>query len=95
MPNFKRPPDFHLDCACFLHVQKGARAMGMDIVGLEMYSDKAGNSGLFIQILKRLINPDGSRQKGMMPFNFCPFCGKQIAMKLVKGESDEKSTESK
>jgi len=82
----KPTPDFHLDCACFLHVQKGAAAMGMKVLGLQMYSDKRGNSGLFVPVLKRLINPDGSKQQGMIPLNFCPFCGKQISL---KGQHDE------
>jgi len=77
--------DFHLDCACFLSVQKGAAAMGMKVLGMMMYSDKSGNSGLALPILKRLINPDGSKQQGMIPLNFCPFCGKQIAVNLLKG----------
>jgi len=87
--------DFHLDCACFLQVQKGLRAMGIDLPGLSMYRDKKGNTGLSLPILKRMINPDGSRKQGTIPLNFCPFCGKQIAMKLAKMESDEESTKSK
>ena len=76
-------PDFHLSCNCFLQVSKGARAQGMDIPGLLMTKDKAGNTGLGLVIVKRLINPDGSRQTGMIALNFCPFCGKQIAVQPV------------
>jgi len=91
MAKHKSPIDFHLECACFLQVQKGARAQSLRILGLTMYSDKAGNSGLSIPVLKGLVNPDGTRQQGMIPLNFCPFCGKQIAMNLAKVESDEKT----
>ena len=89
MTKFKSSPDFHLDCNCFLQVQKGAREQGADILGLTMYSDKQGNSGLSIIVLKRLINPDGCRQQGMMRLDFCPFCGKQIAVKPIRGGNGE------
>lgn len=84
MKKFKSAPDFHLDCNCFLQAQKGLRAQGMELLGLTMWSDKKGNSGLAIPILKRLINPNGSRQQGMLPLAFCPFCGKQIVTRAIK-----------
>ena len=90
---YKTKPDFHLDCNCFLQVQKGLAAQGIQVLGLLMYHDKQGNSGLGVPILKRLINPDGSRQQGIIQLDFCPFCGKQIAVKLIRKVSDE--TESK
>ena len=92
---YKTLPDFHLDCNCFLQVQKGLAAQGIQVLGLVMYNDKQGNSGLGLPILKRLINPDGSRQQGMIQLDFCPFCGKQIAVKLIKRVSDEKEPNTK
>jgi len=83
--------DFHLDCNCFLQVQKGLAAQGIQILGLTMWTDKQGNSGLAVPILKRLINPDGSRQQGMIHLDFCPFCGKQIVIKLIKGGNNGKN----
>jgi len=87
-------PNFRLECNCFLQVSKGARAQGMDIPGVYFYSDIEGNSGLSMVVVKRLLKPDGSKQVGALHFNFCPFCGKQIVVKLAKVESDEKTTES-
>jgi len=80
---------FHLDCNCFLQVQKGLKCQGIDLLGLTMWSDKAGNSGLSVPILKRLINLDGSRQQGMIELAFCPFCGKRITTRLWKVKNDK------
>jgi len=86
----KTPPDFHLSCNCFLQVQKGLAAQGIRVLGLVMFSDKHGNSGLAIPIIKRLVDPNGNQQQGMIHLDFCPFCGSQIAVKLIKGVKDEK-----
>jgi len=82
--------DFHLDCNCFLQAQKSLRAQGIDLLGISQWTDKKGNSGLAVPILKRLINPDGSRQQGVIPLNYCPFCGKQIAVQFMGGGNDAK-----
>ena len=92
---YKTAPDFYLSCNCFLQVSQGMRAQGMDIPGLVMTKDKAGNTGLGLAIVKRLINPDGSRQTGMIMLPFCPFCGKQIAVKPVTGGINEKESKGK
>jgi len=92
----KKPLDFHLSCNCFLQVQKGLNAQGIKVLGLIMFSDKQGNSGLAVPIIKRLVNPDGSQQQGMIHLDFCPFCGTQIATKpirIVKNEKDTKPDE--
>jgi len=89
MTKFKSSPDFHLDCNCFLQVQRGLKAQGIELLGLVMWSDRQGNSGLAVPILRRLINPDGTRQQGMVHLDFCPFCGKQIAVKPIKGVNGE------
>jgi hypothetical protein len=91
----RKPLDFHLSCNCFLQVQKGLNAQGIRILGLMMWSDKGGNSGLAIPILKRLLNPDGTPQKGMIHLDFCPFCGTQIAVRPIRIAKDETDTESK
>jgi len=89
MAKLKRAPDFHLDCNCFLQVQKGACAQGCDIPGLQMYSSKNGESGLCLILLKRLIDPNGTQQQGMIQLNFCPFCGKKISIWGGKGGNIE------
>jgi len=92
---YKPPPDFQLPCGCFLTFVKSLKAQGMELPGVVPFSDKRGNSGIAAVILKRLLNPDGSRQQGMIYFNFCPICGKQIAARLIKGVSDEKKSSTK
>jgi len=92
MKKSSSPIDFHLDCNCFLQAQKSLRAQGIDLLGISQWSDKKGNSGLAVPILKRLINPDGSRQQGIIPLSFCPLCGKQI---VVNVPEIEKSKEDK
>lgn len=89
---YKKPIDFHLDCNCFLQVQKGLEAQGIRIIGIMMFSDKQGNSGLGIPIVSRLLDSKGARRQGMIHLDFCPFCGKQIAIKPVRIVKDEEDT---
>ena len=46
---------------------------------------------MVVPIIKYKSWADQFDVKGWIPFNFCPFCGKQIAMNFAKVESDEKS----
>ena len=91
----RAPPDFQLQCGCFLTLEKTLKAQGMKAPGVVAYSDRKGNSGIAMMILKHLINPDGSKQQGMIYFNFCPICGKQIAVKLIRKVDDETEPKTK
>ena len=83
-------PDFHLTCNCFLQVQRGVHAQGMVIRGLSLSVDKGGNATLVVPVVKHKWGSDDIIVTGWISFNFCPFCGKQIAMKLAKVENDGK-----
>ena len=87
--------DFHLTCKCFLQVQKGVHAQGMEIRGLSLSVDRGGNGTLVVPVVKHKLIADQYIVTGWISFNFCPFCGKQIAMNLAKVESDEKQKNSK
>jgi len=84
-------PDFRLTCKCFLQVQQGVHAQGCEIRGLSLSVDKRGNATMVVPVVKHKLIVDQFWVMGWISFNFCPFCGKQIAMKLAKVESDEKS----
>ena len=45
---------------------------------------------MVVPVVKHKLITDQYIVRGWISFNFCPFCGKQIAMKLAKVESDEK-----
>ena len=88
-------PDFRLTCKCFLQVQQGVHAQGCEVLGLSLSVDKRGNATMVVPAIKYKSWSDRFDVKGWISFNFCPFCGKQIAMKLAKVESDEKQKNSK
>ena len=91
----KAPLDFQLQCGCFLQVAKGVRAQGMEIRGLSMFADKKGNSGLTVPVIKNIPLSKDFDVRGWINFNFCPFCGKQIAVKLIRKVSDETEPKAK
>jgi len=50
---------------------------------------------MVVPVVKHKLITDQFIVTGWISFNFCPFCGKQIAMNLAKVESDEKSKNDK
>lgn len=86
---FKKPPDFHLECGCIFQIQKGVRAQGMELVGVQAFSNKGGNSGISMSAAGRIVNRSGQRKTGVIFFNFCPVCGKQIATRLIGKEENQ------
>jgi hypothetical protein len=60
----------------------------MDVIGVRMFADRAGNTGISMAVASRIVGPKGGRKQGEIFFNFCPFCGKQITTRQVVRRSD-------
>ena len=91
----KTPLDFHLDCNCIPALLKASCQDGTEIRGLMYWVDKKGNIGVSLPVIKNIPLSKDFDVVSLLHFNFCPFCGKQIAVKLIRKASDETEPKAK